>query len=251
MEKTTIISSFILGSLIALGLTFGGYHVGQGFIKSKITQRFISVKGLSERVIMADFVNWGMSIQAAGPKLESAVQKLEESKTKLITFLTENGFDSNEVENDRFKAEDTFSYMQFNSQPTEQMLNSRYRLSQVMIVRTKDVMKVYHAYQKLTELLKEGVMIDSTNQYYSSGPIYNLTFFNDIKGDMLTEAVSNARKSAEIFAQDSNSKLGKLKSANQGVFTISALEGNDAMNEPGSLRKKVRALITQEYYLDD
>lgn len=251
MNKSYIISSFILGLFIALGLTFAGCYIGEGWIKAKTIGRYVTVKGLSERVIQADFVNWGMNIQVSGTDIVTAAQKLERDKIKLISFLTKHGFKEEEIENDRIRIEDSFAYLQPNVVPAPEMLASRYKSSQIIIVRTKQVEKVRQTYQKISDLLAEGVMIDSTNQFYSNGPRYELTSFNDIKGEMLTEAVKNARKSADIFAIDSGGKLGKIKSANQGTFTITGSDGDEHVSEAASFRKKIRALVTQEYYLED
>jgi hypothetical protein len=251
MARNNIISSFILGLFIALGLTFAGCYIGNGWVKAKTIGRYVTVKGLSERVVPADSVNWGMNIQVSGADLITASQKLERDKIKLISFLVKHGFSEEEIENDRFRIDDSFAYSQPNVVPTSEMLSSRYKFSQVIIVRTKQVEKVRQTYQKISDLLAEGVMIDSTNQFYSNGPRYELTSFNNIKGEMLTEAVENARKSADIFAIDSGSKLGKIKSANQGTFTITGTEGEDSSSEAASFRKKIRALVTQEYYLED
>lgn len=62
---------------------------------------------------------------------------------------------------------------------------------------------------------------------------------------MIEEATRNARKVAQKFAEDSNSRLGKIKSASQGQFS---LEPRDA-NTPHI--KAVRVVATVEYYLAD
>jgi uncharacterized protein len=62
---------------------------------------------------------------------------------------------------------------------------------------------------------------------------------------MIEEATNNARAVAEKFASDSKSRLGKIKSATQGQFTI---ENRDS-NTPHI--KKVRVVSTLEYYLTD
>ena len=250
MDNKNIIANFVLGLLLAVGLAFGGCFIGQGIINSKTTGRFVSVKGLSERLVQADFANWGMNLKAIGPDLQSTVQKIESDKVKLIAFLLKHGFKEEEIENDRFRVEDAFAQLQYGSTSAEQLKTTRYKISQVIVVRSADVMKVYSAYQKISDLLKDDVMIDSENQYYSSGPQYELTGFNNIKKEMLDEAVANARKAAETFTIDSKSKLGKIKFANQGVFTINAIDGNPG-SEPGSVKKKVRVVVTQDYYLHD
>ena len=66
---------------------------------------------------------------------------------------------------------------------------------------------------------------------------------NDIKPEMIAEATKNARTAAEQFAHDSNSKVGKIKKATQGLFTIedAAVELED--------KKSVRVVNTVEYLL--
>jgi hypothetical protein len=62
---------------------------------------------------------------------------------------------------------------------------------------------------------------------------------------MVEEATTKARKVAEKFAKDSNSKLGKIKRATQGQFSIN----NRDKNNPHI--KKIRVVSTIEYYLSD
>jgi hypothetical protein len=62
---------------------------------------------------------------------------------------------------------------------------------------------------------------------------------------MIEEATKNARAVAEKFARDSNSKLGKIKSASQGEFSI---EDRDSYTP---YIKQVRVISTVEYYLSD
>ena len=83
---------------------------------------------------------------------------------------------------------------------------------------------------------------------------------NSIKPDMITEATRNARAAAERFALDAGSKVGSIRQANQGVFSIlPADQGGDASegdggvmygNADSSLMKKVRIVSSVEYYLE-
>jgi len=62
---------------------------------------------------------------------------------------------------------------------------------------------------------------------------------------MVEEATRNARQVAEKFANDSHSKLGKIKRAIQGQFSIRNRDNNTPYI------KKVRVVTTLEYYLSD
>lgn len=75
--------------------------------------------------------------------------------------------------------------------------------------------------------------------------VYSFTGLNEIKPKMIEEATKNARAAAEKFAQDSESKLGKIKNASQGQFSIT----NRDENTPHI--KRVRVVTTINYYLND
>ena len=74
---------------------------------------------------------------------------------------------------------------------------------------------------------------------------YTFTGLNEIKPVMIEEATKNAREVAEKFAQDSNSTVSKIKSAQQGQFSISDLDQNT------SHIKVVRVVSTIDYQLED
>jgi hypothetical protein len=71
---------------------------------------------------------------------------------------------------------------------------------------------------------------------------------------MIKEATYNARKSAMQFAKDSNTSVGKILSAKQGLFTISPKEtyfdeNGINNNESTSLYKKIRVVNTINFML--
>ena len=81
------------------------------------------------------------------------------------------------------------------------------------------------------------------------GPEYALRGFNDLKGPLLTEATRNAREQAQQFAAEAGATLGRLKTANQGVITISGTGGYSG--DPAQSRvKRLRVVSTFQYELD-
>ena len=93
------------------------------------------------------------------------------------------------------------------------------------------------------ELLKQGVAITSGDYRYNVQ--YEYTGLNKIKPQMIEEATKNARQAAEKFAEDSDSKLGKIRKANQGQFSITDRDANTPYI------KKVRVVTTIDYSLED
>jgi hypothetical protein len=97
--------------------------------------------------------------------------------------------------------------------------------------------------KRLVELGKQGIAI--AGQDHGTRTEFLFTKLNDIKPEMVQEATKKAREVAEKFAKDSNSGLGKIKTARQGQFSISDRDSNTPYV------KKVRVVSTLEYYLTD
>ena len=67
-----------------------------------------------------------------------------------------------------------------------------------------------------------------------------------LKEQILTEeATKNARSAAEKFAKDSDSRLGKIRNASQGTFTITDSDANTPY------LKHIRVVTTVVYYLEN
>jgi uncharacterized protein len=109
-------------------------------------------------------------------------------------------------------------------------------------VCTHKVDKVLDATRTLSQLGERGISLDSQNCEHRAQFLY--TGLNSLKPAMMDEATKNARLSADKFARDSSSVLGKIKHTSQGQFSI---EYRDA-STPNI--KKVRVVSTVEYYLD-
>jgi len=96
---------------------------------------------------------------------------------------------------------------------------------------------------KQGDLLKEGVAI--VDGGYDNPVKYEYISFKEMKPKMMQEAIENAEKTAQQFAENSHSQLNKIVSADQGQFSI---ENRDE-NTP--YIKKVRVVTTVTYSLKD
>jgi uncharacterized protein len=85
--------------------------------------------------------------------------------------------------------------------------------------------------------------------------IYRLEF-HQARHD--NQATRNARAAADRFASDSGSRVGSIRQANQGVFTILPADhssdtgegGENAYAADSSLMKTVRVVTSVQYYLE-
>ena len=238
MQKSTIIT----GALVACGLTLGGFFPGYYFYKTNFDMRTVKVKGLAEKDVKADLAVWNIRFQSADNVLNSAKKDIENQEKTIKEFLKNAGFSNDEIIIQGLNMQDAYadSYRDKNSIP------ARYTLNQTLTVRTNKVDLVNNTYPEIGNLVSKGVTFNS----YGNGVSYLFTELNSIKPIMLKEATQNARQAADEFARNSNSKVGKIRSANQGVFSILAREEIPDQSEREQINKKVRVVSTVEYYLE-
>lgn len=248
-------STILLGAQLALGLILGGWILGAQIKATRLSDRYVTVKGLVERQVKSDLAIWPISSKEAGDDLASVYARTEADKNTVQQFLAQQGILPSEIEIGVVRVVDT----QANEYGGAQRAPHRYIIEQQITVRTSRVDQVAAAAQKTMQLVQKGIVL-SSNPGQGQGVVYKFTGLNSIKPDMITEATRNARAAADRFAADSGARVGGIRQANQGVFTILAAEQGSDTSEPGdyvvaasadtSLRKTVRIVTTVEYYLD-
>ena len=237
--------SFGAAMLVAIGLTAAGWFVGNGFMKGRSADRFVTVKGVSEREVEADIALWPLRFVATDDDLAQAQKKIENSKQAIVQFLEKYGIEASKTELQTLQVTDILANP-YRSGPT----TSRFIVSQTLMVRSEDPGLIHTVSQKVGELVDAGVVLSSTHGP-TSGPTYLFTRLNDIKPDMIAEATASARKAADQFALDSGSKISGIRRANQGVFVIRPRDQAPGITEANQLNKTVRVVSTIEYYLRD
>jgi hypothetical protein len=232
--KTEMKSAAILGILLALGLLLGGTQVKQAVGVWKQADRIVTVKGLAEREVQADLVLWPLSYSVTGTTLESTHAELAKGEEKIRSFLVRHGFAAEDITSTAPQVTDLWTYAGDN-RPKD-----RYKADGVVLLRTAQVDRVKLTMPKTSELVADGVLISTS---WEHKPQYIFTKLNDIKPEMIAEATRNAREAAEQFADDSDSKIGKIRSAQQGYFSVEDLDSYTPEI------KKIRVVTTVEYLL--
>jgi len=231
--------------LLALGIAAAGWLVGQGFVKGRAADRIVTVKGVSERDAKADLALWPLRFVSTHDDLARAQARIRESHTLCLEFLKRQGIDPSRAEVQKLEVTDLLA-----NPYRSGSIESRYIISETLMVRTNDPESVQKAGQAVNELVEAGVVLSSEGGM-ESGPTYLFTGLNTIKPEMIAEATAQARRAAEQFAQDSGSRIGKIRQANQGVFEILPRDRAPGIYEAGQLFKTVRVVSTVEYYLKD
>jgi hypothetical protein len=243
----------LLGLFIAAGLMLGGWLLGSQIKATRLADRYVTVKGLVERTVKSDLAIWPLTYKETGDVLSQVYAKSEADKQLIADFLKQQGIQPKEIELGSIDVVDNQAteYGGPNRPP------HRYIITQEITVHTGRVEQVAAAAQKMMLLVQKGIVLSGNGQV-----TYKFNDLNSIKPDMITQATRTARAAAERFASDSGSKVGSIRQANQGVFSILAADQGSDTSDPSergggdqgadaSLMKKVRVVTTVQYYLNN
>ena len=236
--KSNVLAYFVLGATIGVGLLLLGLQIKRGFNDLSENRRTVSVKGLAEQEVLANKVTWPIVSKEVGNDLPTIYAHLEETNRIILTFLKDNGISDQEISINAPQVLD-LQADRYNSGNTP----FRYNVTTVVVVTSSQVEKINALVKRQVELLRQGVAIVASDYQYQIQ--YEYTNLNAIKPDMIADATKNAREAAKKFADDSHSKLGKIKSASQGQFSI---EDRDQYTP---YIKRIRVVNYVEYFLKD
>ncbi|MGH9434512.1 MAG: SIMPL domain-containing protein [Terriglobia bacterium] len=238
--------------VLALGFIIGAWILGAEIRGVRMADRYVAVRGLAERTVKADLAIWPLPFREAGNDLKATFARSEQDRQAVLDFLAQQGIPKAEISLGQPSVIDT----QANQFGTPNRPN-RFIVEQRIWVRSKNVDQVAAAVQKTSELIARGVVLGADPSYGpGSGAVsYLFTGLNAIKPEMITEATRNARVVAERFAADSKSKVGGIRLASQGLFTITSADSTSSSGYAGSqsnsgIMKKVRVVTTIDYYLE-
>ncbi len=228
----------IAAALIALGIICLGWSIKAGIDNFANKDRKVNVKGLAEREVEADKVTWPIVSKELGNDLPELYNKIGVTQGKIKAFLLRNGIKEAELTVNAPQVVDLNA-----REYGERNQPYRYIVTSVITVTSQNVKQVRSIIAKQGDLLKEGVAI--VDGGYDNPVKYEYISFKEMKPKMMQEAIENAEKTAQQFAENSHSQLNKIVSADQGQFSI---ENRDE-NTP--YIKKVRVVTTVTYSLKD
>ena len=234
MKEKMIISA----ALIALSVFSLGWFIKAGIDDFASKDRKVNVKGLAEQEVPADKVTWPIVSKELGNDLPGLYDRIGATQAKIKSFLIKGGISEDEISTGAPQVADlTAREYDTGNRPY------RYIVTSVVTVTSKNVDKVRQLIAKQGDLLREGVAI--VGDSYDNQIQYEFVAFKEMKPKMMQEAIENAEKTAQQFAENSHSKLNKIISADQGQFSI------DNRDEYTPWIKKVRVVTTVTYSLKD
>ncbi len=238
------LAMFLLGATLALGFTFSAHLLSTAIVRLK-HENTIKVKGTAEKTITSDSAKWSISYSVRAANLKDGYTELEKNREIVQKYLA-----------DAKVSEAECTYVAISSHP--QFKNDKngfatneidlYVLSQSVQVRSTDVKRIDTLSDSITELIKNGVELQS------HAPAFLYSGLEQLKLELLGAATQNAYDRAKTLAENSHGKVGGLSSASQGVFQITPVDSTDVSDggeyDTSTIDKKVKAVVTLEFSIE-
>jgi len=215
------------------------------FVKGKRGDQTITVTGSAKRQIKSDSVIWKSAVSYQAPVLSEAYKSLSEAVPKVKAYLVSKGIPDSEITVSSISSQTLHGRTSDGGETSE---ITGYSLRQELEVRSKEVDKIGKIAREATELINQGILLESM------APEYYYTQIGGLKIEMLAEAAKDAKTRAEKIAESTGSSIGSVKTARMGVLQITPAGSNEVsdsgMNDTSSLDKDITAVVSIGFAVD-
>lgn len=252
MEKKSLSKSIIISGSIVIGLFILGIFIYKGLKTFSDKDRVVTVKGLAEMNMTAASSTIDISFSISGDDLQGILKQAESKKSAIVTYITSSGYSKNDIKIENIKVNDRQKYYDYEwvEGKRVQVKIDRYSVNQRLSIKSDDVKETENKASKIElALINKDLIADVSSNYI-------FPELNSIKPLLIAESTKNARIAGEQFANDSQAKLGKIKTASQGQITIAGQyyyeENGDGSNEKPKepYLQKARVVSTIVFFLE-
>ena len=236
VERRKAITIIVSAVIIALALGVGLTQVGTGFATR--AGNGITVTGSAKTSAVADNAVWTLSVSLSSPTVGAAVKKVDSDVAALSSYLTQGGIAADAL---TLGAVSTYANEEYvNGNSTGRILS--YRASRDVTVRTKDVQLVSKLSQGIGTLLETGINV---NNY---GPQYYISNLPELRPELMSEAMKDAKLRAESLTKAVGGSLGSLANVKAGPIQIttpdSTMTADYGAYDTSAINKTVSATVS-------
>jgi hypothetical protein len=242
------LQSIIIGVCILVGLLALAIGINKGLQSFSNKERVVTVRGLAEKEIKAISAGICISYSFSGDEPKSLLNRIDKQTDAITVYLKQKGY--NDVKVSELGLYDSKTYYEYDWVDGKriQVKKDRYRASKSLSIVINEVEKAEATGNEINiELINKELTADVSTSY-------NFPELNDIKPALIAESTKNARTAGEQFAKDSQSRLGKIKTASQGQISFAGryyddYEGTSTPTAP--YIEKARVVSTIVFFLED
>lgn len=233
------------GVALAIGLVLSSVIFGWFFAKSKKGDDAITVTGSAKKRIKSDLVVWSAGVSAQSPQLQEAYKQLSDSVPRIKQYLAGKGIPEDQM---TVSSITTTPLKKQDSNGVETSEITGYSLQQQVEVRSTDVDKIAQIAREATELINQGILIES------NAPKYYYTQIGDLKIEMLGEAAKDAKVRAEKIAASTGNSIGAVRSAKMGILQITPADSTEVSDsgiyDTSTIDKDMTAVVNISFGVD-
>lgn len=236
---------FNAGIALAIGLVLSSVIFGWFYSKTKKGDEAITVTGSAKKRIKSDLVVWSAGVSSQSAQLTDAYRQLSESVPRIKQYLISKGIAEGQMTVSSITTT-TLKKQDANGNETSEVTG--YSLRQEIEIRSSEVDKVAQIAREATELINQGILIES------NPPQYYYTQIGDLKVEMLGEAAKDAKVRAETIAASTGNSIGAVKSARMGVLQITAADSTEVSDSgiynTATIDKDMTAVVNVSFAVD-
>ncbi len=236
---------FNAGFALAVGLVLASVVFAWAYKTKPAGEQTITVTGSARKRIKSDLIVWRASVSYQSAQLSEAYGSLKDRVPRVRAYLVSKGVAENEIVVSSISTK-TLQAKDENGEETSGI--NGYVLTQTLEVRSHDVDKIAAISREVTELIDQGILLES------QAPEYVYTKLGELKIEMLAEAAKDAKVRAQQIASSTGSSVGSVRSARMGVMQITAADSNEVsdygVNDTSSLEKDITAVVNVSFAVD-
>lgn len=206
------------GVALAIGLVLSSIIFGWFYSKTRKGDEAITVTGSAKKRIKSDLVVWSAGVSAQSAKLTDAYSQLSDSVPRIKQYLVGKGIPEAQM---TVSSITTTTLKKQDSNGNETSEVTGYSLRQEIEVKSADVDRIAQIAREATELINQGILIES------NAPRYYYTQIGDLKVEMLGEAAKDAKVRAEKIAASTGNSIGTVRTARMGVLQITPADSTE------------------------
>lgn len=240
-----MMNNLLLGVCIIIAASFLGSSYESAKKYDNINKMTIQVKGFASKDITSDLATWSGNFYVSNADLKQSFSDIQSVKSKVITFFNNMGVNTKNIQFSSIGTETIYEQVKadYGYVPSNNII--AYKLNQMITIESNDINLIENISKLSTNLIEQGINIDSHS------PQYYYTKIEELKLEMLANSAKDAKKRAEKLAENTDSEVGKLVSASQGVFQITSKNSQEVssygMYDTYSKEKTISAVITAEF----
>ncbi|HEX7997721.1 MAG TPA: SIMPL domain-containing protein [Pyrinomonadaceae bacterium] len=236
---------FNAGFALAVALVLSSIVMAWAYTHSKKSEQTVTVTGSARKRIKSDLVIWRAGVSYQAPQLSEAYKALSDNIPRVKQYVLSKGVSEDQI---TISSISSTTLHEKDDEGNESARISGYSLRQELLVRSNDVDKIERLAREATELINQGILLES------GSPEYYYTKIADLKIEMLAEAAKDAKVRAQQIASSTGSSIGSVRSARMGVLQITAADSNEVsdsgMNDTSSLDKDITAVVNVSFAVD-